>query len=172
MARGGKRQGAGRPEGTTGIKHKPATSKAVALTREAVRDELNDRVERMAGSKLRAVDVMEENMLWTRGVAEIMLKKCEDAFNKGAEQIPVAIDFLGESIKLRAFSQKCAEGLAPFQTPRLSATVPEPEALEVDPSTMRDVTPVGEDRLAHITQRFVGKRDLTIVPNGAKKTGT
>lgn len=159
MPRGGRREGAGRPrsDGTRQTSHNASPSREVAITREVIAERLS---KASLPGAMKAVEVMRENMMWGREVGSEMLKKCKEAADRG--EVVVAVDFLNESRKLRGFTQKCAEALAPFETPRLSALAPPPE--EIEPP-MKDITPTAEpkDHLAHLTQRYkpfaVGKKE-------------
>ena len=163
MPRGGRRPGAGRKpagEGKPSVK-RPSPSKAVSIAREEIGAEI--RVREAAGLKLRAIDVMEDNMLWAQQKADDYLR----AMQKAAEgqEFPVAIDWFNESRRLRAFGQKCAGDLAPYQDPKLVAQVPAPPP---EPE-MKDITPGSaeeRDHLAHLTQRF---SKFAVVEGGQQK---
>ena len=166
MPRGGRRPGAGRKpagEGKPSVKrHSP--SKAVAIVREQIDAEIREREAQRP--RMRAIDVMDENMHWAQQKADDMLR----AMQKAAEgqEFPVAIDWFNESRKLRGFGQKCAEQLAPYQDPKLVATVPAPLP---DETPMKDVTPgtlEERDHLAHLTQRF---SKFAVVEGGQQKKG-
>jgi hypothetical protein len=99
---------------------------------------------------MRALDKMRDNMMWFSNVGEVMLKKCQEAHEAGDN--PVAVDFMDMHVKMRMASQKCAEAIAPYEDPKLSATVPAPE----DPGDDKDavIDNATGDRLDHITARF------------------
>jgi hypothetical protein len=153
MPRGGKREGAGRPNGTTGIKKKPASkSKEVVVLREAVAEELRDRMQAVAAQPLRAKEVIQKNMAFFDGAAEAFLKKAEEAHKQGPENQAVALDFFAEHARYRLMAQKCAVDLIPYEEPRLSSTVP------ADPpdENGEDAREISEgDRLAHLGPRYL-----------------
>ena len=165
MPRGGRRPGAGRPSGERS--HPP--SRELTVVQQQVQEEMQQRRETAQAAvgvgRLKAIDVIEENMMWGRETADAMLQKCQEHAEQGA--VNAAVDWFDQSLKLRLFTQKAAEALAPYQDPRLAATVPaEPPGAGDD---ARDVTPqvVGKDRLKHITARYGGS--LTVVEGGAAK---
>lgn len=156
MPRGGKRPGSGR---------KKERSKELVLTREIV----EEKVERMAASavdpndEVQAIEVLRTTMMFFHKVGHAMLRKCEETAREGAESVPLAIDFLEEAGRMHERAAKVASELAPYQTPRLSATVPAgPEMKDITPDGQRMMNEGG--RLNHIKARFA--KGLTIVEGG------
>jgi hypothetical protein len=160
MPRGGKRDNAGRPAGTTGIKKKPPRSKSkeVAIVIAAAEEEVRKHISGAAAAdpekRLRAIDVMRDNMTFFHRVGEVFLDKAEKAYQEGPDKIPVALDFMAENAKYRMLSQKCAESIVPYEERRLAGHEPrEDEAPAENGDGARDVTPA-TDRLAHLSDRY------------------
>lgn len=161
MAHGGSRRGAGRKAGVEKSK-----SKELVLTREVVEEKVGRladaaAVEGVIGD-VQAVEVLRTTMMFFHKVGHVMLKKCEEAYRQGPESVPLAVDFLEEAGRMHERAAKVASELAPYQTPRLSATVPAEPMKDVTPDGQRPMNDGG--RLSHIRARFA--KGLTIVEGG------
>lgn len=178
MPRGGRREGAGRKpqhEGVPRVK-RVSPSRELVVAKASIDDEMHDRErtqqqqERQAAAaptlspaRMRAIEVMEDNMNWCMTAADKFLEKAKTAVENG-EPANVAVDWFNESRKLRIMGQKCASDLAPYQDARLSATVPAP----LPDAPVHGGALQAEDKLAHLTERFNKGRDGLKVVNGGK----
>lgn len=161
MARGGRRVGAGRPGGA-GNAPPRAQSREITVARAQTQEDMAGRTTILpsVNADLKAIEVMRENMMWARDIAAGMLAKMEDAARAG--EYAVAIDWHKEHLTMRKYAQKCAEALAPYQDPKLSASVPaEPPPVDITPGAP------GVDRLAHLTDRY--RHGLTVHQGGKVK---
>jgi hypothetical protein len=163
MPRGGRRDGAGRPKG--GKRPEYATSKAITVAREEIAEEIKKRTEDLKA--MRSIDVMREIMMWSREKANDMLVECEKLAKENA--IPAAIDFFKESVDLRKLTLKCAEGIIPYEEPRLSAVVPlDPNATPSGDQAVAGPKTIDHDHLEHLTKRYTKGAQALKVVNGGK----